>query len=239
MRAFASLAAAAALVASASLAMAQDGDGSEPRRLSVSGEGRVAVSPDMAIVTLGAVAEDREAEAAMREMGASMSAVLEKLYNLGIAERDVQTSSLSLSPLWGESRSYESGREIQGFQASSQATVRIRDLDSLGGILDAVLTEGANDFRGLQFDLQEPQPHRDAARREAVADARRKAELYAEAAGVSLGPVLEIVEQGTPQPYMMRAEAAAMSGGAMPVAAGELEITTSVSITWALEETSP
>ena len=226
--------AAVAMSLPAGLAAAADA----PGRLSVTGEGKVAVAPDMAIVTLGAVAEHAEAAEAMAQMSARMSAVLARLEAAGIAPRDIQTSGLSLDPRWAEKHNPRSmGGEggIVGFVASSTATLRVRDLDALGGLLDAVVRDGANDFRGLRFGLQAPEPVRDAARQAAVAEAIRKAELYAAAAGVTLGPILSIDEHGGAQPRMMRAEMASFAADAgMPVAAGELEIAASVSITWAL-----
>ncbi|WP_165354821.1 SIMPL domain-containing protein [Tropicimonas sp. IMCC6043] len=203
----------------------------EEGRLTVTGQGQVAVAPDMATVTFGAVAEADEAADAMAGVGARMGTVLERIEAAGIAATDVQTNTLTLEPRW-QQETREGPARIEGFVARSGAVVRVRDLDALGGLLDALVSDGANEFRGLSFGLQAPQPVEDEARRAAVADAIRKAELYAEAAGVTLGPILSIDEHGGGvEPRMMRA---AMAESGLPVAAGEVEIAASVSITYAI-----
>jgi uncharacterized protein YggE len=204
----------------------------ERATLTMTGEGRSAAAPDMATITLGVVAEADTARAAMDEASASVAALLEALTAAGIEGRDVQTSALTLNPLWNTYSSTPSKPEITGFTAANTVTVRVRALDGLGQVLDRVLDTGANSFNGLQFGLQDPQPAEDAARAAAVADARRKAELVAGAAGVSLGPIVSITEAGgvaPPQP-MMRMDAAMAES--VPVAAGELEIVRHVTIVW-------
>lgn len=213
-------------------------DTAAPPRLTVTGEGKVSAQPDMATISLGVVAENAEASEAVREMSDKMAAVMARLKEAGIDSRDVQTSGLAVNPRWRDHTSNPGeGPEITGFIASSQLSVRVRDLDALGGILDAVVADGANDFGGLSFGLQEPEPVQDAARRAAVEDAARKAALYAEAAGVALGTILSIDEGGGARPVAMRAEMAAFAAdGGMPIAAGELDITSMVTITYSLEE---
>ncbi|MEO1733453.1 MAG: SIMPL domain-containing protein, partial [Pseudomonadota bacterium] len=128
-------------------------------------------------------------------------------------------------------------RRITGFQASNTLIVRIRDLGGLGAMMDAVLQDGANDFRGLSFGMADPGPHVDAARSDAVADAMRKAQLMAAAAGLRLGPVLSISEGGSGQPRPMMMEmAAARASDAMPVAPGEVSLSATVSMVFALKD---
>lgn len=205
------------------------------RRIAVTGEGQVEAAPDMAVITLGVRQEDREAQAAMQATSAAVAAMLERLAELGIAPRDLQTRELSLSPVWSErSGSGAERRQITGFVAANTVVVRVRDLAALGGILDAVLAEGANDFGGLRFDLQDPAPLAEEARRRAVADAMARAALLAEAAGVELGPVLSIDEHGGVMP---KAEMAMlMSAAGAPVAAGEVSVTANVSMVFAIGE---
>jgi uncharacterized protein YggE len=120
--------------------------------------------------------------------------------------------------------------------ASNVVTIRARDLDRLGALLDAVVTTGANQLNSLTFGLSDPQPATDEARKRAVADARARAALYAEAAGVALGPILSITEGGgyqPPQP-MYRRELAMDAG--VPVAGGEVSVSASVTITYAIGE---
>ncbi len=114
--------------------------------------------------------------------------------------------------------------------------VRVRDLAALGGILDTVIADGANDFNGLRFGLQDPAPLMDEARRRAVDDAMARAALLAGAAGVTLGPVLSIDDQGGSRPMPMAEMAMRMSAGAAPVAAGELTLTANVAMVFAIAE---
>ena len=200
-------------------------------RLTVNGEGAVDSVPDMATITMGVTSEARTAAEAMRQTSQATAAVLERLKAAGVADRDMQTRDLSLSPVW-DNRGSSSAPKIVGFQADNTVLVRVRALDALGGILDEVIESGANRFQGLTFGLQEPGPALDEARRLAVADAMRKAGLLAGAAGLELGAVLELNEGGGGrQPVLM--EPAAMASG-VPVAAGEVSTQASVTMVFAI-----
>ena len=192
----------------------------------------VRVAPDIARITLGVVAEDADADAAVAAMSGDMTAVLDRLTAAGVADRDIQTSGLRLSPV----QDYDSGRDqprITGYIAETLVTVTVRDLPEIGTVLDAVVTDGANRLDGLQFDLADRSEAEADARRAAVADATDKAEVFAEAAGVSLGRVTAILEQGYggggPMPMMDMARAESM---AVPVAPGELTVTAEVTMSW-------
>ncbi|MEX5727080.1 uncharacterized protein Ga0609869_000433 [Rhodovulum iodosum] len=202
-----------------------------PPSLRVTGEGKVAAAPDMATLTLGVTHQARTAAAAMDQVSTQTAAVLARLRAAGIAERD-QTSALTLSPVWSRPDS-EPARQITGFAAANRLTVRVRALDALGAVLDQVIGAGANSFRGLSFGVQDPAPLIDEARRRAVADATAKAELYATAAGLSLGPVQQIedVERASPRPMMREATRA---GAQVPVAAGEVTLSASVTMVFSL-----
>ena len=208
----------------------------EPRVITVTGYGEVAAEPDMATMTLGVTHADKEASAAMAVVSANVARILEALTKAGIAPTDIQTRQLTLNPLWSNRSSVSTNDpEISGFSASNIVMVRIRDLDALGSILDAVLEEGGNRFDGLRFGLQDPGPLTEDARRAAVADAMARAALLAEAAGVSLGPVQSISDMsGGVQPRMM--EAAAARGSGMPVAGGEVTVQANVTMVFAIGE---
>ena len=223
------------LTLSALLATAAAAD--DRATITMTGEGRAPAAPDMATISLGVVSEAKTARAAMDAASTSVAALLSSLATAGIEERDVQTSSLQLNPVWNHNSTSSAGPEITGFSASNTVTVRVRALDALGGVLDGVLDAGANSFNGLQFGLQDPVPVTDAARAAAVADARRKADLVAAAAGVALGPILSIAEAGAempPQP-MFRMEAS-MAADAVPVAPGELTVVERVTVVWQIGE---
>lgn len=204
-------------------------------QITVTGEASVTGAPDMAILSLGVTSEGSTAAEAMAANTAALANVVERLKTAGIDARDLQTSNLSLNPNWSNYDS-ASGQKITGYTASNLLTVRIRSLPDLGGVIDAAIKDGANALNGLSFGLSEPRPALDEARKGAVADAKAKAQLYAEAAGVTLGPIVSITESGgmpVPGP-MFRAEA--MMSGAPPVEAGEIATTAAVTIVYQIQQ---
>ncbi|MGV6812901.1 MAG: SIMPL domain-containing protein [Brevirhabdus sp.] len=222
----------AALVGLSTPAAAQD---SPPRTLTVTGSGSFEAAPDMALIRLGVTTQAKEAAAAMAKNTEQMTAMIETLKAAGIAPGDLQTSNLSLHPNWSSRNSSSSQPpRILGFVARNTLAVRVRDLARLGQVLDAVIKAGANDFQGLSFSLSDPTPAADAARSDAVADATRKARLYAKAAGVALGPVLSISETAGARPYAAEMARAAMAD-AVPIEAGEVSVGASVTIVYAIE----
>ncbi|MBE3639181.1 SIMPL domain-containing protein [Mangrovicoccus algicola] len=205
--------------------------------LAVTGTGEIQVVPDMATVTLGVEEQGMTAEEAMTAASDKIAAVLAVVAEAGVAPEDVQTAGLTLNPV------YETPRDdvnrpprILGFEAGSTLRVTVRDLDGLGGILDSVVREGANTFRGLDFALQDPAMAHDDARREAVTDALAKAAVIAEAAGGSRGAILSIREEGAGAVRPEYSARMVMSDGAMPVAPGSLNVTERVTIIFALGE---
>ena len=202
-----------------------------PATITVTGEGIVAAVPDLATVSLGVTMQGDTAAAAMAAGNTALQAVLERLKAAGIEDRDLQTSNLSLNPNW-QSGDGTTAPVIVGYIASNILSVRVRDLDKLGAVLDAVVTDGANTLNGISFGLADPDPVLDEARGEAVADARGRAELLVGAAGVKLGRILSIAESGGMMPMpapMFRLEAAS---DAVPVAGGEVGMSASVTITY-------
>lgn len=210
----------------------------EERRIRVSATGTAEAAPDMATIVLGVTNEDKAASAAMRATSAAVAKVLARLDDMGIAPRDVQTRDLSVSPVWsGRGYSGDGTPRITGFVASNRVFVRVRDLGALGAILDGVMEDGANDFSGLSFGLQEPEPLEAEARAEAVADAIEKARQLAQAAGVTLGPVQSIDEQsGGVRPVMQMREMAMADSGGVPVAGGEVSVSVTVSMEFDISE---
>ncbi len=204
--------------------------------ISVSGEGRVASSPDMATISLGVTTFGDTAAAAMATNSDELAKVMGNLTAAGIEAKDIQTTGLMLNPNWSYDSSGSTGT-INGYTAMNMVNVRVRALDGLGGVLDAAVKDGANTLNGLTFGIADPQPVNDEARKLAVADAVRKAGLLAQAAGVKLGAVMSISEQtgyADPSP-MFRAEASAAPSG-VPVAGGEVAMTVIVNMTWTLAE---
>jgi len=155
-----------------------------------------------------------------------------RLASAGIEERDMQTSNLYLNPNWS---GYDTGTPvISGYIASNMLTITVRDLDKLGAVLDSAVTDGANTLNGVTFGLADPAPVLDEARKEAVADARARAELLATAAGMKIGKIVSITESTVGDyPYPMYDMAAAAP---VPVAGGELGLSASVTIQYELSE---
>lgn len=211
----------------------------QTRQIIVTGVGEVAVVPDMAVITLGVSEQDKSAAAAMRATSDSAAAILARLSENGIDARDVQTSDVSLNPVWNNrssGMSSDSEPKIVGYTANNRITVRVRDLDSLGSLMDAVLEDGANRFNGLRFAVQEPRPHQDAARQEAVADAMEKAKLYSEAAGVTLGPILTMSELGMSSGPAPMVEMSMARDSGVPIAAGEQEISARLTVVFGIAD---
>jgi uncharacterized protein YggE len=211
------------------------------RAMTVNGEAFVMAKPDMAIVTVGVATQGTTAAQALAANNERMSALFKAISGLGIEDKDVQTSNFSVTPRYAppdpEHPDAVTPGTIVGYDASNQVTVKVRDLRKLGDALDAfVATAGANNLQSVSFDFNDPTPIMDEARRKAVADARRKAALYAEGAGVKLGPIQSISEGGGyyPQPVYAMARAAEMKAS-VPVSPGESRISANVSLTYELQ----
>jgi uncharacterized protein YggE len=203
--------------------------------LEISADGTSTRTPDLAIIQAGVVTQSVTAGEAMRQNSTRMATVLAALKRAGVAERDIQTSSISLSPQYRYAQNEPP--VITGYQASNQVTVRFRDIAKSGTILDALVKEGANNISGPNLTIDKPEAALDEARTAAVGTARARAELYAKAAGLRVDRILSISESGAmpvpPRPMMMmRAEAAADS---TQIAAGESELRVSLSVRFLLK----
>jgi uncharacterized protein YggE len=200
------------------------------RLVTVTGEATVAVAPDIAVMRVGVNSTAKTAREAGDANSKQMTAVLAAIKEAGIADRDVQTSRLSLQPQYDASRPGTS--KLVGFQANNQVTINIRDIGKLPAVIDQAIAAGANEMSGLEFVVSQQSKLLDQARDEAIADARRKADLYAKAAGAKLGAVVSINEEGlSPQQRPMQA----MRGGAgVPIAPGEQTLHAVVTVSYEL-----
>jgi hypothetical protein len=226
---------AAAVLGSACAPMAgPDGFPRRPATVTVSGVGTVGAAPDMAEITSGVVTQAPTAAGALVANSQAMEKVLQSLAALGVAARDIQTTGISVSPQRRVVRGEGRPPEIVGYEVTNQVRVKVRDLGRLGRVLDEQVAQGANSVYGIRFGLADPAPLLDEARKRAMADARRRADLYAAAASLKIGRVVAVQEAGAAAP---RPEMAArlMTAGAVPVAPGEQEIQASVSVTFSLE----
>lgn len=223
------------ILASAPLAA---GDLEARRTVSVTGEGTVLAVPDEATVTTGVETRAPDPREALTRNNEAVAALMKVLADAGVAERDVQTSGFNISPVYRHDREDTDGPRIEGYLVSNQLHVRVRELDKLGSLLSALVESGSNRMAGIGFGHSALAERTDEARRAAVADARRRAELYAEAAGVKVGRVLSINEAGShppPQPMLRNMAMMEFASADVPVAAGESEIRAMVQVVFELE----
>ena len=222
----------AALVLTAGLSPAW-GQAAPGRSLSMSGQGEVRAAPDTVTLSAGVTSEapTAAAAAALSANTARMQSVFAALKKIGVGDKDMQTVNFSVSPQMTNGNNQPP--QVTGYQVSNQLQLRLDDVAKLGPALDARVTAGANQMNGIDFAIKDSAPLLAQARADAVSDARAKAETYAKAAGVSLGPILSISENGGqgPRPVYM-ALPMVRSAKAVPVAAGEESITAEVSIVW-------
>jgi uncharacterized protein YggE len=230
------LARAAALAALAFVAVPALAE-NQPPAISVSGEANVSVAPDLAQVDGGVTSEAKTAREASDANNAAMGKVLLALKGAGIDEKDYQTSRLSLQPQYAQPGPNRSGPpQITGYRASNRVTIKVRDITKVANVIDTLVTAGANEIGGINFVVTQASKALDEARSKAVADARRKAEIYAKAAGVTLGEPISITEEGAAPPPMYRSKMAApMAITPTPVAPGEEQLSVTVHVTWAIK----
>ncbi|MFC3692855.1 SIMPL domain-containing protein [Chenggangzhangella methanolivorans] len=235
MKLFAAALLAAAALASPALAEPQP----KPRSVTATGEGSISAAPDLAIVSSGVVTSAPGAADALKANAEAMTKVFAAAKKAGIEDRDVATSGLSVQPQYD----YGDGQrprapKLTGYEARNMVTIRVRQIDKAGGLVDALVAAGSNQIEGFSFEISDRDEKLDAARGEAVKDARRKAELYAAAAGAKLGQALSIEEAGDvgepARPFAMRAKA--MDAAPTPIAKGEQELTARVTVRWKLED---
>jgi len=205
-----------------------------PPAISVTGEASISVPPDLASVDAGVASDAKTAREASDANNTAMAKVLAALKSANIDAKDIQTSRLSLQPQYAPNRTGPSA--ITGYRASNRVTVKIRDVTKVAGVIDTLVGAGANDIGNISFEVSQASKLLDDAREKAVADARRKAEIYAKAAGVTLGAPLSITEGGVPAPVFRAKMAVPMAAAPTPIAQGEETLSVSVSVTWAIKQ---
>lgn len=235
------VAALAGLGAIASPALAQDAahhammmphDGT---LLTIAAEGRTSRVPDLATIRAGVTSEAASAGEAMRQTSSRMAQVIAALRRAGIAERDIQTANIALGPRYRYADNEPP--TIVGYQATNTVSVRFRDIEKSGAILDALVGQGATNIDGPSLSIDQPDAALDEARRDAIARARARAELYAGAAGLRVDRIVSISEgheASPPVPVMMTARMESDSGRTQ-VLPGEQDVTVSVTVRFLLK----
>ena len=205
--------------------------------IAVSGEANVSVAPDLAQIDGGVTSEAKTAREASEANNAAMGKVLLALKGAGIDEKDYQTSRLALQPQYAAAGPNRTAPQIIGYRASNRVTIKVRDVTKVANVIDTLVGAGANEIGGINFIVTQASKALDEARAKAVADARRKAEIYAKAVGVALGEPISLSEEGASSPPIFRSKMAApMAGNApAPVAPGEELLSITVNVTWAIK----
>jgi uncharacterized protein YggE len=204
-------------------------------RLDINATGEVTRVPDVAIISAGVVTRSATASAAMQENAERMERVIAALKRAGIADRDIQTSNVNLNPEYKYVENQPP--QLVGYSASNQVTIRFRDIRNSGRILDALVSQGANQINGPNLTVDKPEAALDEARAKAIANARARADLYARALGLKVVRVVSVSESGgnypvpPPMPMYARAEAASAK---TPIEPGEQKLQVNLSVTFEL-----
>jgi Uncharacterized conserved protein len=216
--------------------LAADPTATPEHTISVSGTGRIVLSPDTADLRLGVSATAKTVKAARSLAATSMTAVIASLKKLGIAEADIQTTTLSLQPVYDYSYNTNPPR-LTGYQLSNAVAVTIRDLDKLGDAIDNALAAGATSLDGVSFRVADQTAAEQQARQAAITEAKAKAKTLADAAGISISGVASISETVAPVPYPVyygfnAAGAPGAKDVQTPVAPGSTEVTVTVAVVY-------
>jgi uncharacterized protein YggE len=215
------------LLAMTAAAQAQPPDARQARTIAVTGEGEVKAAPDQASLSAGVVTQARTAADALAANSRTMNAVFATLKRLGLPDKSIQTSDFSVSPQYPPDRSDETGKII-GYRVSNEVTATV-EIAKLGPALDALVSAGSNSLGNIAFTIRDPKPLLAQARAGAVADAIVRAQTYAKAAGVALGPILTISEGEAEAPRPLYRMATTVAAPA-PIAGGEESVAASVNV---------
>ena len=210
--------------------------------LTVNAEGKSTRTPDIAVFSAGVTSSGNTASEALAANSADMTRVMQALKRAGIADRDIQTSDLSLYPVYAPDRPQPAGEQLEqqmpqiiGYRANNTVSVKQRKLDQYGKVIDTLVSAGANQVNGPSFQMDDPEPALDEARVSAIGTARKRADLYARALGLKVVRVLSVSESGgwsPPRPVAMYARAD--MAAAPPVAVGQVEANITVSVQFEL-----
>ena len=241
----------ALVVATAGMARAQDDDDTpsldDTPRITVGGTASTEVPPDLATITLGVTSHKPTAKAAADATATAAQAVIDEAKAEGVKPVDITTQTLSLAQTFENQQDAHGnfiGRKPTGFDASNNVAIRIRDLAKAGALAQALIDKGANDFEGIAFSVEHPQPILDKLAGEAVANAKRQAVIMAQAAGVKLGRVLAIERSTASSPRIFRfsggttfgSERRVAAPAPMPVEAGSQGLAADATVTWAIDQ---
>ena len=205
------------------------------RTVTVSATGSISAAPDEATIATGVTSEAKTAREALTKNTEAMKQVIAELKSEGVDAKDIQTTQFNVEPVYVYPKEGQPP-SVTGYRVNNMVGVRVRNLDKLGGVLDRLVTAGANQMNGISFDVSKAETLKDDARKTAMANAKRRADLLAQAAGADVGEVLQISEETSfqgPRPVVF-AKRAAMAES-VPVERGEQELDARVTVTWRLK----
>jgi uncharacterized protein len=204
------------------------------RTVTVSAAGQVSAEPDIARISTGVVTEAATAREALTRNSDAMAKLIAGLKDNGIDPKDIQTSSFHIEPRYNNPLEGQTA-VITGYRVTNQVEVVARDLERLGEVMDSLVVLGANQMNGLSFDVSKAETLKDDARKDAIANALRRAKLYAQAASAEVGEVIAIAEDAAQfQPVAVRMDRA-MKSEAVPIERGSQTLEARVTVTWALK----
>jgi hypothetical protein len=221
------------------IAAAQPAPGQQPggTRLDVVATGEVNRVPDIMHISAGVMTQAPTATEVIRQNAARMDSVRAALRRAGIADRDIQTSSINLEPEWRHAENR--APEFVGYRSHNMVTVRFRDIANAGRVLDALVAAGSNQINGPSLGIERPQAALDEARTNAIGVARQRAELYARSLGMRVRRILSVSEVGAnympPQPMMMRDAIQVTGASSTSIDPGEQLLSVSVTVSFELE----
>lgn len=204
------------------------------RSITVSATGTAEAEPDSARITSGVTTEAKTAREASTGNSETMSKVISELKAKGIDPKDIQTAAFNVEPVMDYSKDGQPP-QLRGYRVTNQVVVYVRVLDKLGEVLDEIVSAGANQIQGLAFVVSKEDTLKDDARKEAVANALRRAKLLAAAAGAEVGNVLQISEETQVSGPVTYAPRMAKADMAVPIEAGTSTLEARVTVTWALK----
>jgi uncharacterized protein YggE len=210
------------------------------RRLTVTGQGEVRIKPDKADIVIGVMTEDKSSQTAVKANADASQKVQAAVKQQGVVDKDIQTVNYSVQPLmvggggFGGDQRPNVKPAITGYRVNNQVRVTVRDLSKMGDILDAATNAGSNTIENISFGREDQDAAENEAMGKAVADARRRADILAKAAGVRLIGILEINNSPAFRPVAAYDNSMVFKAAATPIALGELSVTSSVTIVYEL-----
>jgi len=201
---------------------------------SVSGEGKVTIIPDIAIVSVGVSAQGATVTRVQQELNTKINAISDAIKKIGVDNKDIKTSYYNVSPTYDYSSSTQ---KITGYTANSNLTIKVRNIDNANTVIDTATAQGANKVGGVRFDIDDKTKAENQARQHAVIDAKTKANAASKAAGFKLGKVINYSEIDESSPRIGiydTAKALPMAGGGEPtqVEPGSSELTINVTLSY-------